>query len=274
MSDQEPQFLELGRDTKRRRIAYRLRPGHGEVELLWLSGFLSDMGSTKAIAVAEWARARGLGLVRFDYSGHGLSGGALLDATIGDWLEEAVAMFGLLRGERVIVIGSSMGGWLALLLARHLATQGHGGRLGGLVLIAPAWDMTETLMWRQLPSEAKDAVARDGVYHQPSLYGDPYPITRCLIEDGRAHLFAGSRFDPGVPVRILQGMRDPDVPFGHALALVDLLACDDVELSLIKDGDHRLSRQQDLRRLEAAIALLAFRSQPEDAGSSAAKPSR
>jgi pimeloyl-ACP methyl ester carboxylesterase len=274
MGDQEPQFLELGRGTKRRRIAYRLSPARGEGELLWLPGFLSDMGSTKAIAVAEWAEARGLGLLRFDYSGHGLSGGALLDATMGDWLEESVAMSGLLRGGRVIVIGSSMGGWLALLLARHLAQRGNGGRLGGFVLIAPAWDMTETLMWRQLPPEAKNAIARDGVYHQPSLYGDPYPITRGLIEEGRAHLFGGSRFDPGAPVRILQGMRDPDVPFTHALALVDLLAGEDVELSLIKDGDHRLSRPRDLRRLEAAIALLAFASQSEDAGSNAAKPSR
>jgi pimeloyl-ACP methyl ester carboxylesterase len=274
MGDPEPQFLELGRDTKRRRIAYRLSPGRGETKLLWLSGFLSDMGSTKAIAVAEWAEASGLGLLRFDYSGHGLSGGSLLDATVGDWLEEAVAMFGFLRAGRVIVVGSSMGGWLALLLARHLVESGNGGRLGGLLLIAPVWDMTETLMWRQLPPEARDAIERDGVYRQPSLYGDPYPITRCLIEEGRAHLFAGSRFDPEAPVRILQGMRDPDVPFTHALALVYLLRGDDVELDLIKDGDHRLSRPQDLKRLEAAIALLAFPSQSEDAGNSAARPSR
>jgi len=256
MGDREPQILELGEGAKRRRIAYRVSPGRGEVELLWLSGFLSDMGSTKAMAIAAWAEARGLGLLRFDYSGHGLSGGALRDAAIGDWLEEAAAMFGLLRGRRVIVIGSSMGGWLALLLARQLAKRGASGRLGGLVLIAPAWDMTEALMWRQLPPEAKAAITRDGVYDAPSAYGEPYPITRHLIEEGRAHLLAGSALDPGAPVRILQGMRDEDVPFAHALALVDLLAGEDVELTLIKDGDHRLSRPQDLKRLEAAIAAL------------------
>jgi len=256
MGDEEPQILEVGHGAKRRRIAYRLSQNGDKVQLLWLCGFLSDMGSTKATVLAALAKARGLGLLRFDYSGHGRSGGALLDATIGDWLEEAIAAFGLLTAGRVIVVGSSMGGWLALLLARHLVRAGRSGRLGGLVLIAPAFDMTETLMWRQLPPAAKQAIERDGVFYVPSSDGDPYPITKRLIEEGRTHLLGDSRFALGVPVRILQGMRDEDVPFGHALALVDLLSDGDVELDLIEDGDHRLSRPQDLKRLEMQIAAL------------------
>jgi pimeloyl-ACP methyl ester carboxylesterase len=254
MGEQEPQFLELGQGGKRRRIAYRLSQGRGEMALLWLSGFLSDMASTKAAAVAAWAEACELPMLRFDYSGHGRSSGNLHDGTIGDWLEEAVAAFRLLEGRRVVVIGSSMGAWIALLLARHLAQEGAG--LAGLVLIAPAFDMTETLMWRQLPAAAKAAIERDGVYEQPSAYGEPYPITKNLIEEGRAHLLVGAPFDPVAPVRILQGMRDPDVPWGHAFVLLELLQGRDVELTLIKDGDHRLSGPEDLRRLEAAITLL------------------
>jgi pimeloyl-ACP methyl ester carboxylesterase len=256
MDDQEPQFLELGEGPKHRRIAYRFSRGRGEIALLWLSGFLSDMASTKAAAVAAWAEARELPMLRFDYSGHGRSSGDLCDGTIGDWLDEAMAAFRLLAGRRAVVIGSSMGGWIALLLARRLAKEGDGRRLAGLVLVAPAFDMTETLMWRQLPPAAKAAIERDGVYEQPSAYGDSYPITKRLIEEGRAHLLADAPFDPAAPVRILQGMRDPDVPWGHAFVLLELLQGRDVELTLIKDGDHRLSEPADLRRLETTVALL------------------
>jgi pimeloyl-ACP methyl ester carboxylesterase len=149
-----------------------------------------------------------------------------------------------------------MGGWIALLLARHLARAARSHELAGLVLIAPAFDMTETLMWRELPQAAKDEVAAKGVTYVPSAYAEPYPITRHLIEEGRTHLIEGDPFDPGCPVRILQGMRDPDVPWRHALALVDLLTGADVELTLIKRGDHRLSTPQDLRRLTSTIATL------------------
>jgi pimeloyl-ACP methyl ester carboxylesterase len=198
-------------------------------------------------------------MIRFDYSGHGLSGGDLLNASIGDWLDESMAVWELMGEGPRIVIGSSMGGWIALLLARHLARQGRSDQLAGLVLIAPAFDMTETLMWRELPQAAKDEIVRIGVTYVPSAYGDPYPITRHLIEEGRAHLLEGHPFDPGCPVRILQGMRDPDVPWRHALALVDLLTSADLELTLIKDGDHRLSAPQDLQRLTSAIAALVGR---------------
>ena len=253
MHDQEPQFLQLGEGTRRRRIAFRAGPGRGEIALLWLSGFMSDMASTKATALAGWAAANGVPMLRFDYSGHGLSEGSLIQATIGDWLEEAIAASLMARASQVIVIGSSMGAWLALLLARHLASSTP---LAGLVLIAPAHDMTETLIWRRLPDEAKAAIERDGVYYQPSAYAEPYPITRQLIEEGRAHLLEGNGFDPLCPVRILQGMRDPDVPLSHALSLMDLLTGNDMALTLIKDGDHRLSRPEDIARLEATVAEL------------------
>lgn len=261
MDVSEPQFLELGAEPKRRRIAYRWskRRGEGPSEapaLLWLPGFLSNMASTKASVVAEWADTHGLPMMRFDYSGHGLSEGALLDASIGDWLEEAIAVWNRMGDGPRIVIGSSMGGWLALLLARHVASQGQSGLLAGLVLIAPAWDMTEALMWRELPPPSREEIERNGVTYLPSAYGDAYPITKRLIEEGRLHLIEGHPFDPGCKVRILQGILDPDVPWRHALALVDLLQASDVELTLIKHGDHRQSRPEDLRRLEATIAAL------------------
>lgn len=258
MDDSQPQFLEVGSDLRRRRIAYRRSGGKGPV-LLWLSGFLSDMASTKATSVAAWAAEQGLAMMRFDYSGHGLSGGDLLNASIGDWLEESIAVWELMGNGPRIVIGSSMGGWIALLLARHLARQGRTDELAGLVLIAPAFDMTETLMWRELPQAAKEEIERSGVTYLPSAYGNPYAITKYLIEEGRAHLLTGHPFDPGCRVRILQGMRDPDVPWRHALALVDLLDGADVELTLIKGGDHRLSAPADLQRLTATIATLVGR---------------
>jgi pimeloyl-ACP methyl ester carboxylesterase len=187
----------------------------------------------------------------------GLSGGDLCHATIGDWLE--IAMWELMGEGARIVIGSSMGGWIALLLARHLARARLSHELTGMVLIAPAVDMTEALMWRELPQAARDEIERTGVTYVPSAYADPYPITNKLIEEGRRHLLADQPFDPGCPVRILQGMRDPDVPWRHSLALVDLLAGSNVELSLLKEGDHRLSEPQDLQRLIATIAGLAGR---------------
>ena len=257
MDQQEPQFLEVG-ESRKRRIAFRLADANASspVALLWLPGFLSDMASTKALALADWAQAHGVPMLRFDYSGHGLSEGDLLQATIGDWLEETSTLLQLLEDRRTVVVGSSMGGWIALLLARQLAEQGRLDRLAGLVLIAPAWDMTERLMWHRMTPEVKETLERDGVYYEPSLYGDPYPITKHLIDEGRRHLIGEGLLHLDRPVRILQGMCDPDVPWGHALDLVDLLCCSDVEVTLIKDGDHRQSRPQDLRRLEATVAAL------------------
>jgi pimeloyl-ACP methyl ester carboxylesterase len=264
VSASEPQFLDFGGGEGRRRLAYRLAGARNgaPIGLIWLSGFLSDMASTKALALAAWAEDRGLPMLRFDYSGHGFSKSDLLKASIGDWLGESAAMLALLLAKtpRAIVIGSSMGGWIALLLARKLAAEGSLAKLAGLILIAPAWDMTERLMWDQMSEETKAALARDGVVYEPSLYGDSYPITKRLIEEGRGHLIGEGALALDLPVRILQGMRDPDVPWPHALNLVGLLGSNDVELTLIKDGDHRLSREQDLRRLEAAVAALVTHS--------------
>ena len=252
---QPAQFLsvEMGGNTPRR-IAYRhlqaSRPGRPG--LVWLCGFNSDMISTKASALAEWAGARGIDYLRFDYSGHGESGGRLEDFTIGHWLADTQAAFALTRGPQVVV-GSSMGGWLALLLARALqANPADRGRLAALVLIAPAWDMTEALMWDRFTPEARAAIAQTGVFHRPSQYGDPYPLTRDLIEEGRTHLI-GAGMTAGCPVRILQGMRDPDVPWEHAVRLINLLEDEDVRMTLVKDGEHRLSRDGDLAALHAMI---------------------
>jgi pimeloyl-ACP methyl ester carboxylesterase len=252
----DPQFLSVAPPGKpARRIAYRRMEGRepGLPGLVWLSGFKSEMLSTKASALAPWAAERGTGYLRFDYSGHGESGGRIEDFTIGDWLEDSLAAFDALTAGPQIVVGSSMGGWLALLLARALRARGQSARLRALVLIAPAWDMTEALMWRQFPPEAREALAREGVFLRPSRYGDPYAITRALIEEGRSHLIGGG-MDAGCPVRILQGMRDPDVPWDHALRLLDVLQGEDLRLTLIKDGEHRLSRDEDLAALFAMIA--------------------
>jgi pimeloyl-ACP methyl ester carboxylesterase len=256
MDQQEPQFIEVGQGPKRRRIAYRFedRGGDNGVVLVWLSGFLSDMAGTKVMALGDWARREGHAMLSFDYSGHGLSDGTLLEATIGDWVEEATAILDLMGAGPIVFVGSSMGGWIALLVARVLAQRGD-TRLAGLVLIAPAWDMTETLIWAEASPEQRAAVERDGVFYAPSNYTDPYPITRHLIEEGRNHLI-GESIEVGAPVRILQGMRDPDVPWRHALALVDRIAGGDVELTLIKDVEHRMSEPEDLRRLEHTIDAL------------------
>jgi pimeloyl-ACP methyl ester carboxylesterase len=227
--------------------------------LLWLGGFKSDMTGTKAAALAGFAADTGRALVRFDYSGHGESHGDFADGTIGRWLEESVAVFtACCRGPQ-IVIGSSMGGWLALLLARELRRLGAStATIAGMVLIAPAVDFTEELMWKKFSPAVKQQIETSGSWERPSQYGNaPYPITRGLIEDGRRHLLLGGLIETGCPVRILQGVEDPDVPWGHAVELVARLAQDDVVLTLVKDGDHRLSRPEDIERLIAAVAELA-----------------
>lgn len=263
MNTQEPQFLELGQGQKRRRIAYRFDEGSDETSpaVVWLSGFMSDMASTKVGALSDWAYVQGYAMLRFDYSGHGVSEGSLLQASVGDWLEEATAMLALAGERRLILVGSSLGGWIALLLARALAKAGD-TRLGGLVLIAPAWDMTEKLMWEKMSAKTRAKIETEGVFYAPSDYDDPYPLTKILIEEGRNHLLAEGDIDVAAPVRILQGMRDEDVPWQHALALVELLKGDDVELTLVKDGDHRLSGPEDLRRLERTVGALIDRPPP------------
>lgn len=235
-----------------RDIAVRAIAGHGP-GVLWLGGFRSDMTGTKAERLATLAAERGNAFVRFDYSGHGLSGGAFEEGTISRWLGEALAVFDQATTGEQVVVGSSMGGWLALLLARALAARGE-TRLKALVLVAPAPDFTETLMWARFPAEVQSEITVNGRFLKPTPYGDePYVITRALIEDGRRHLILGAPFAAGCPVRILQGAKDEDVPWEHAMRLVTCLAEDDVVFTLVKDGDHRLSRPEDLERLAQAV---------------------
>jgi pimeloyl-ACP methyl ester carboxylesterase len=212
------------------------------------------MKGTKAEALSQWARANGRACVRFDYSGHGESGGDFLAGTIGRWLEESLGVFEAHARGPQVVIGSSMGGWIALLLLRALKSRKDAAPVAGLVLVAPAVDFTEVLMWRRFPPKVKREIDEKGVWARPSEYGEPYPITRSLIEEGRNHLLLGGMIETGCPVRILQGVQDPDVPWNHAVELTSRLAQDDVVLTLVKDGDHRLSRTEDLERLIKAVS--------------------
>jgi pimeloyl-ACP methyl ester carboxylesterase len=254
VTGQLPTFIEVGEGGAARRIAVRARAG-GTPGLFWLGGFNSDMAGTKALALDGWAAEHGQACVRFDYSGHGESGGAFVDGTIGRWLEESLAVFAQFCQGPQVVIGSSMGGWMALLLAREMAKRpASRASVAGLVLIAPAPDFTETLMWNNFSAEARHEIETKGVWLRPSQYGEPYPITRALIEEGRNHLLLGNAIEAGCPIRILQGAQDPDVPWQHAFALAHRLPVDDVVLTVIQDGDHRLSRPQDIARILAAVA--------------------
>jgi pimeloyl-ACP methyl ester carboxylesterase len=252
--DTDLSSIDVGSDTAKRTIAVRARAG-GAPGLFWLSGFNSDMQGTKAMALDAWAAEQVRACVRFDYSGHGVSGGAFIDGTIGRWLEESIAVFDRFCDGPQIVIGSSMGGWIALLLAREIAQRRGTSRasLAGLVLIAPAPDFTEELMWKGFSPEVRTEIETKGLWLRPSQYGEPYPVTRVLIEEGRSHLLLGSTIEVGCPVRILQGAQDPDVPWKHAFALAHRLPSDDVVLTMIQDGDHRLSRPQDIARIIAAV---------------------
>jgi pimeloyl-ACP methyl ester carboxylesterase len=257
MTVNEPQYLDVGAGTTLRRIAYLAEsPARtGAPGLIWHIGLKSDMASTKAVALSKWTKTRGLGLTRFDYSGHGASGGRFEDATIGDWLEETEAIFALTSGPQILV-GSSTGGHIALLLLRRLMEKSpaEAERIKGLVLIAPAWDLTEELMWKVFPAAAREEIMEKGVWFRPSPY-DPagYPITRTFIEEGRNHLLAQRPFNPGRPIAILQGAQDVDVPAAHARKLASVLEGGWVTLTEVPDGEHRLSRPEDLELLYRLI---------------------
>lgn len=234
------------------RLAYRHSAGSSGADFVWLSGFNSDMAGTKVLALEAWAKDAGHGFTAFDYSGHGESDGAFQDGTISQWhLDTLAVLDGVTQGPQILV-GSSMGGWMAL-----LAALARPQRVAGLILIAPAPDFTSKLMWPNLPPEAQKEIRETGLTLLPSDYGDPVPITRDLIESGRNHeiLDAPIRFDG--PVRILQGMDDPDVPWTHAQRLVETMTSPDLVFTLVKDGDHRLSRDQDIARLIATCSELA-----------------
>ena len=245
------------------RIAYlverRRRPSYTQSGLFWLGGFNSSMEGGKASALAHWARAKKFECVRFDYSGHGRSSGRFEEGTISKWLDQAAAIFDEITTGPQILIGSSMGGWIALLLLRrHLAGRSAAdNRIRGILLIAPAADMSEVLMWDRFPEDVRAEIMTTGAYNRPSAYGDgPYPITRALIEDGRNHLILDAGLKVPCPVRILQGLADPDVPWRHAVTTAQSLVGDDITVQLIRGGDHRLSEDKDILRLLRTIEAL------------------
>ena len=242
-------FLDRGDGEQ---VAWRRVAGHSPT-VVWLGGFMSDMTGTKAQALADWALANGRAFLRFDYLGHGQSSGDFRAGTITRWRADALAAIAALTEGPLVLVGSSMGGWISCLVAAEIPD-----RLHAMVLIAPAADFTEALMKPGLPPEAHAAIARDGEWIRPSLYEPTgYPITRGLLEDGARWTILGGPVPIDCPVRILQGREDPDVPWTHALELAGAIRSEDVVFTLIKDGDHRLSRDQDIARLLAMVAEVA-----------------
>jgi pimeloyl-ACP methyl ester carboxylesterase len=260
MNNSSLKIVHIGSGTEQRPLAVRQRDGAAP-GLVWLGGYKSDMKGTKAAALDAWAQENGRAIVRFDYSGHGESGGAFTEGTIGRWLADSLAVFDACCRGPQILIGSSMGGWLSLLLVRELTRRGKNApaSVAGMVLIAPAVDFTEVLMWNRFTPAIKQELQEKGIWARPSQYSpdEPYLVTRTLIEEGRNHLLLGGLIETGCPVRILQGVMDPDVPWEHAVELVSRIARDDVVLTLVKDGDHRLSRPEDIERLIAAVAEIS-----------------
>ena len=237
-------------------LAWRRLRGQGP-GVVFLGGFHSDMTGSKAEYLASWCAARGRAFLRFDYSGHGASGGRFEEGSIGQWAADAERVLLELTEGPQILVGSSMGGWIALLLARR-----HPERLAGLIGIAAAPDFTEDLMWAQFPPAVREAILRDGAWHRPSEYGEPYPITRHLIEEGRGHLVLRAPLPISAPVRLLHGQADPDVPWESALRLAAHITGEDVDVVLVKAGDHRLSKPGELALLGRVLGALLG----EDAG--------
>jgi pimeloyl-ACP methyl ester carboxylesterase len=219
--------------------------------VVFLPGYRSDMAGEKATTLAAFCAARGQAMLRFDYSGHGASDGAFEDGTIGAWAADALAAIDALTEGKLVLVGSSMGGWIALLTA--LARP---ARIAGLVGIAAAPDFTETLMWAAMAPAERATLLRDGVLRVPSQYGESYAITRALIEDGRNRLVLNGPIAIDCPIRLLHGQRDPDVPWETALRIAERVTSEDVRITLVKDGDHRLSRAQDLALLQQVLGAL------------------
>ena len=243
-----PAFLDSGRSVS---IAYHSTPGKSP-GVMFCGGFMSDMTGGKALALEAFCRARGQGFVRFDYAGHGQSSGRFEEGTIGAWTEDALAVLDRVAQGPQVIVGSSMGGWIAINLA--LARP---DRVTALVGIAAAPDFTEDLIWRDLPADAQMLLETEGVIYEPSEYSDkPYPITMNLIHEARDHLRLRGEIAIDCPVRLLHGMLDPDVPWKRSLTLAEKVRTTDVRVTLVKDGDHRLSRDQDLALLTRTVEEL------------------
>lgn len=224
--------------------------------VVWLPGLKSEMTSTKATAVANWARQENINCTRLDYSGHGQSSGRFEDGTISAWLDEVDAVVTKLTQGPQVLVGSSTGGYLALLLLKRYlrSSPATAGRIRALVLIAPAWDLTK-LMWDNFPTSARRAITEQGVFMRPSAYGDgPYAITRGFIEDGNKHLIGPQGFDPGRPIYVLHGLQDEDVPWEHTLDLVSILSGDHVFVEAVPEGGHRLSTPADIALMLGLVA--------------------
>ena len=246
----------VGEGEAAREIAVLHRSGKAP-GIFWLGGFRSDMQGTKAEALDLWAGEEGQAATRFDYSGHGASGGRFEDGTVSRWLEETIAVFDEFTREPQVLVGSSMGGWLALLLAKRLGERSDGDRLQGIVLLAPAVDMTRDLMWKHLNAVERRRLKKQGFIERHSQYSaQPDIITSALIEDGEKHLFGEQPIETGCPVHVIQGMQDRDVPWAHATRLMEHLAFDDAVLTLVRDGDHRLSRAEDIERMIGAVSAM------------------
>ena len=240
--------LDRGDGTK---LAWSLLAGRGPI-VVFLPGYNSDMAGSKATDLAAFCAARGQAFLRFDYSGHGASDGNFISGTIGIWLADALAVIdGLTAGKKFLPVGSSMGGWISLLVALARPEQ-----VAGLVGIAAAPDFTENLMWNAMSFSERRQLMSEGKLIVPNPYGDPYPVTRALIEDGRKRLLLGGKISFSGPVRLLHGQRDAEVPWETALRIADQLESLDVQVTLVKDGDHRLSRPEDLSLLRRILDAL------------------
>ncbi|WP_085902437.1 alpha/beta fold hydrolase [Kiloniella majae] len=244
---QVPEFLER---PNGQHIAYIKTEGDNDLPgIVFLGGYMSDMTGSKATTLEEFAKSSKQNFVRFDYMGHGQSSGKFTEGTIGQWTEDAIAVIDELTTGPQILVGSSMGGWIMLNTALK-----RPDRTKGLVGIAAAPDFTQDLMWDTFSQEIKNTLLSDGVYYEPSQYGDaPYAITLKLIEEGRQHLLLDKKQPITCPVRLIQGMQDVDVPWDIVPRIVESLETEDMEVVLVKSGDHRLSEPQDLQRLKKII---------------------
>lgn len=252
------QFIDVGQSPHVRRIAAIATPGtNSGATVVWLGGYRSDMSGTKAVALETQARALGANFLRFDYSGHGQSSGHYADGTISQWLEESLAVIDRLASGRLVLVGSSMGGWIALRVIEEFRRRGTADRVAGIVLIAPAPDFTSVLIEPHLTEKQRASLTDKGYFEEESAYSpEPNRYARALIEDGRHNLVMSGLIETGCPVHILQGMKDPDVPYSHALKIMEKIVGDDAILTLVRDGDHRLSRPEDIERIEAAVAAM------------------
>ncbi len=243
--DSSPHLTEHGE-----KIAYKMSQGTGPT-MIWCGGLNSDLDGSKATFLHDWAAREARAFIRFDYYGHGASSGLFRDGTISRWGKDVVTVIDELSENEVILIGSSMGGWSAMLAARA-----RPARVKALLLINPAPDFTEKLMWANWSDEIKTRIINDGVYYEPSGYDEPYEYTKELIEDGRAHQLLDEPFVFDGPVRVFQGGADEVVPPDYSKKIVDVITGDNITYTLIKTGDHSLSRPQDLEMLQNALRAL------------------